>query len=99
MTIRSRFAPTITLAWTSRIPLRILIISMKTSSLSLPMFAIVAVLSMACSLPAYSQTAPADLDRDGIPNISDPDVDNDGLLNGADRNIDGGTARSGPAEW
>jgi hypothetical protein len=60
------------------------------------MFAVVAALSLVCSLPAYSQTAPADLDRDGIPNISDPDVDNDGLLNGADRNIDGGTARSGP---
>jgi hypothetical protein len=46
---------------------------------------------------AYSQTAAQpDLDRDGIPNISDRDVDNDGILNGSDRNIDGGIARSGP---
>jgi hypothetical protein len=43
-----------------------------------------------------AQTTVADLDRDGIANISDPDVDNDGILNGADRNIDGGTAKSGP---
>ena len=43
-----------------------------------------------------AQTFTADLDRDGIPNITDRDVDNDGILNGADRNIDGGTARSGP---
>jgi hypothetical protein len=48
------------------------------------------------SLPAYSQTAAPDLDRDGIPNISDRDVDNDGILNGSDRNIDGGIAQSGP---
>ena len=46
---------------------------------------------------AYSQTAAQpDLDRDGIPNISDRDVDNDGIPNGRDRNIDGGTARSSP---
>ncbi len=45
---------------------------------------------------ASSQTPSPDLDRDGIPNISDPDVDNDGIPNGRDRNIDGGTARSGP---
>ena len=44
----------------------------------------------------HAQSAAADLDRDGIPNISDRDVDNDGILNSADRNIDGGTARSGP---
>ena len=44
----------------------------------------------------HAQSAAADLDRDGIPNISDRDVDNDGTLNGADRNIDGGIARSGP---
>lgn len=37
-----------------------------------------------------------DLDRDGIPNISDPDVDNDGIPNGEDRNVDGGIAISGP---
>ena len=45
---------------------------------------------------AAAQTTVADLDRDGVANISDPDVDNDGILNGADRNIDGGTAKSGP---
>ena len=44
---------------------------------------------------AGAQTVRADLDRDGIPNISDRDVDNDGLPNGIDRNIDGGIARSG----
>lgn len=44
----------------------------------------------------YSQTTnQADLDRDGIPNLSDPDIDNDGIPNGRDRNIDGGVARSG----
>lgn len=40
--------------------------------------------------------APRDLDRDGIPNITDRDVDNDGIPNGNDRNVDGGTAISGP---
>lgn len=40
--------------------------------------------------------APRDLDRDGIPNITDSDVDNDGISNGLDRNVDGGTAISGP---
>jgi hypothetical protein len=56
------------------------------------------ILSLLCIAPlAHSQTATQpDLDRDGIPNISDPDVDNDGILNGADRNIDGGTSKSGP---
>jgi len=45
---------------------------------------------------ALAQTAnQADLDRDGIQNLSDPDIDNDGIPNGQDRNIDGGTARSG----
>jgi hypothetical protein len=43
-----------------------------------------------------AQTAANDLDRDGIPNISDTDVDNDGILNGSDTNIDGGVAKSGP---
>ena len=49
-------------------------------------------------LLAYTPEARAqgDLDRDGVPNISDRDVDNDGVLNGADRNVDGGIARSGP---
>lgn len=37
----------------------------------------------------------ADLDRDGIPNMTDPDIDDDGILKGLERNIDGGTARSG----
>jgi len=43
-----------------------------------------------------AQAAVNDLDRDGIPNISDTDVDNDGILNGSDSNIDGGVAKSGP---
>lgn len=60
------------------------------------LIALIAALGLSFSLTANAQTAPADLDRDGIPNISDRDVDNDGILNGADRNIDGGTARSGP---
>ena len=69
---------------------------MKASTSTLPRLAIIAAILLSFSLPAYSQTASPDLDRDGIPNISDRDVDNDGILNGADRNIDGGTARSGP---
>ena len=55
-----------------------------------------AAISIGPFLPAAHAQAPADLDRDGIPNITDRDVDNDGILNSADRNIDGGTARSGP---
>ena len=43
-----------------------------------------------------AQTAVNDLDRDGIPNISDTDVDNDGIVNGSDSNIDGGVAKTGP---
>ena len=69
---------------------------MKTSSSTLPRFAIIAAILLSFSSPAYSQTAAPDLDRDGIPNIFDRDVDNDGILNGADRNIDGGIAQSGP---
>ena len=69
---------------------------MQTSTSTLPRFAIIAAILLSFSLPAYSQTAAPDLDRDGISNLSDRDVDNDGLLNGVDRNIDGGTARSGP---
>jgi hypothetical protein len=42
-----------------------------------------------------AQTAVNDLDRDGIPNISDTDVDNDGISNGSDSNIDGGVAKTG----
>jgi hypothetical protein len=58
----------------------------------------IASLSFLCLVPlAHSQTnAQSDLDRDGIPNISDRDVDNDGIPNGADLNIDGGMAKSGP---
>jgi hypothetical protein len=58
----------------------------------------IASLSLFCLVPlAHSQTnAQSDLDRDGIPNISDRDVDNDGIPNGADLNIDGGMAMSGP---
>ncbi len=55
-----------------------------------------AAISIGPFLPAAHAQAPADLDRDGIPNITDRDVDNDGIPNGADRNIDGGTAQSGP---
>ena len=58
--------------------------------------ALIAAFTLSCSFSAYAQTAAPDLDRDGIPNISDRDVDNDGILNGDDRNIDGGLARSGP---
>ncbi|NDC74527.1 hypothetical protein EBZ70_04360 [bacterium] len=68
---------------------------MKTNFLS---NVAIASLSFLCLVPlAHSQTsAQSDLDRDGIPNISDPDVDNDGIPNGSDRNIDGGMAKSGP---
>ncbi len=55
-----------------------------------------AAISIGPFLTAAHAQAPADLDRDGIPNITDRDVDNDGILNSADRNIDGGIARSGP---
>jgi len=96
MIIRPRYAPTITLACSGRNIPRTAITLMKITSLSLPMFTIVAAFSLLSSLPAHSQSASADLDRDGIPNISDRDVDNDGIPNGADRNIDGGIARSGP---
>jgi hypothetical protein len=58
---------------------------------------VVGCIAFLASTTAFSQTTnPPDLDRDGIPNITDRDVDNDGILNGSDRNIDGGTARSGP---
>ena len=40
--------------------------------------------------------APRDLDRDGIPNITDRDTDNDGIPNSNDLNVDGGIAISGP---
>lgn len=69
---------------------------MKKPALISPLFALIAAFFLSHALPAYSQSAAADLDRDGIPNITDRDVDNDGILNGADRNIDGGTAQSGP---
>lgn len=64
----------------------------SSAVLALTVFSLLGIAS-----PAYCQTVPLrDLDRDGIPNISDLDVDNDGILNGADRNIDGGIAKSGP---
>jgi hypothetical protein len=53
-------------------------------------------LVMTLSPAIHAQSSTADLDGDGVPNISDRDVDNDGLLNGTDRNIDGGKATSGP---
>jgi hypothetical protein len=53
-------------------------------------------LAVSATQSLKAQTAVNDLDRDGIPNISDRDVDNDGIPNGADRNIDGGMAKSGP---
>lgn len=64
---------------------------------NIKLMAVVAVAAFLCLPTASSQTTNSpDLDRDGIPNISDPDVDNDGIPNGSDRNIDGGTAKSGP---
>ena len=67
-------------------------------NLTLPFLPRILTALFICTAPvAFSQaTSQPDLDRDGIPNISDRDVDNDGILNVADRNIDGGTARSGP---
>lgn len=55
-----------------------------------------ALLAALALQPLLATAALPDLDRDGIPNITDTDVDNDGLLNGADRNIDGGVAVKGP---
>lgn len=55
-----------------------------------------ALLAALALQPLVATAALPDLDRDGMPNISDPDVDNDGLLNGVDRNIDGGVAAKGP---
>jgi hypothetical protein len=96
MTIRPCFAPTITFLDSGTRQARTIVLLMKKSSSTPLLFALTAALMMSCSLSAYSQTAPADLDRDGIPNASDRDIDNDGVLNGADRNIDGGKATSGP---
>jgi len=69
---------------------------MKTSLHSFLTKTALIALVMSLSPAIRAQTSTADLDRDGIPNISDRDVDNDGILNSADRNIDGGTATSGP---
>ena len=55
-----------------------------------------ALLAALALQPLVATAALPDLDRDGIPNITDTDVDNDGLRNGADRNIDGGVAVKGP---
>jgi hypothetical protein len=96
MTIRPCFAPTITFLDSGTRQARTITLLMKKSSSTPLLFALTAALMMSCSLSAHSQTAPADLDRDGIPNASDRDIDNDGVLNGADRNIDGGKATSGP---
>jgi len=68
----------------------------KTHSSLTQILFLTAAISIGPFLPAAHAQAPADIDRDGIPNITDRDVDNDGILNGSDRNIDGGTARSGP---
>lgn len=51
--------------------------------------------SSSSSSSSGSNSRGRDLDRDGIPNITDPDVDNDGLLNGEDPNVDGGVALTG----
>jgi hypothetical protein len=61
----------------------------------LPLAAVIGLLLLPTVVTAQTPNR-ADLDRDGIPNITDPDIDNDGIPNGKDRNIDGGTARSGP---
>lgn len=56
-------------------------------------------MAVAISLAAFAPTVHAatrDLDRDGIPNSSDPDIDNDGIPNSLDLNIDGGLCKSGP---
>ena len=55
-----------------------------------------ALLAALALQPLMATAALPDLDRDGIPNITDTDVDNDGLRNGVDRNIDGGVAVKGP---
>ncbi len=96
MAIRPRFTPTITSLCSGTPHARKLALVMKKSSPTILLFAFIAAFDLSFSSTAYAQAAPADLDRDGIPNIFDRDVDNDGILNAADRNIDGGTARSGP---
>ena len=45
---------------------------------------------------AHASPKLRDLDKDGIPNLSDTDIDNDGILNGDDRNVDGGLCIAGP---
>jgi hypothetical protein len=69
---------------------------MKVTKLKIASQILALGLSVSASHSLKAQTAVNDLDRDGIPNISDTDVDNDGILNGSDSNIDGGTAKSGP---
>ena len=69
---------------------------MKAHKSPLPIILLFFALFLGWWESAQAQSAAQDLDRDGIPNITDRDVDNDGLFNGADRNIDGGTAQAGP---
>ena len=69
---------------------------MKTPRINFTHCAALIAFQLCVAPVVHSQTPTlADLDRDGIPNSTDPDIDNDGILNGRDRNIDGGTARSG----
>ena len=69
---------------------------MKITNLKLASQILALGLAVSTTQSLKAQTAVNDLDRDGIPNISDTDVDNDGILNGSDSNIDGGVAKSGP---
>ena len=61
----------------------------------LPLAAVIGLQLIPASVTAQTPNR-AHLDRDGIPNMTDPGIDNDGIPNGLDRNIDGETARSGP---
>lgn len=70
---------------------------MKTKQIKKNHWLILVACHIGLATTALAQnTMQNDLDRDGIPNQSDPDIDNDGIVNGRDRNIDGGIARSGP---
>ena len=69
---------------------------MKIANLKIASLILALGLLVSTTSSLKAQTAVNDLDRDGIPNISDTDVDNDGILNGSDSNIDGGVAKSGP---
>lgn len=67
----------------------------KRTHFLLPLTAVIGLHLLPTIVVAQTPNS-ADLDRDGIPNVTDLDIDNDGIPNGLDRNIDGGTARSGP---